>query len=459
MKRSSTIATFATIMLGLTGQANANGLSGANAFSCGSMVAKNAASRSNWRPEHFSGRQAYSPPRDAASTVKLRIVYEMADRVEVDHCGGTVIDSNWIVTAGHCVAADRSWSHIEVIAGDDNLDSTQTVKRVVKDAICHAGFDYQTLQHDIALIRLEKPLPAKITATALDFEGQPSLRPGELGLGHGWPVTGRRGGDRMLNQTPLQVRAIDLRSYITVTSASTQNEGMCRGESGGPLLSNGRYGRRLAGILSGIQPGNQNNYGQECSLPGYEMYFTPISVYRRWIDNVKSVCAGNPNACASSGGMAMAQAPAQSYAYQTVMASLPAQKPQQSYPLLQEPQYVKAAPSYQAVAPTYQEAAPSYQHVPNYYEPAPSYQTAALQTPNPTYVNVGSYGYTQPTYAPVAQPQYQQVQYQATQPTYIDSGSNYGTMAPIYDEMISSYGSTVYQNVPSNNGSYVIAYN
>ncbi len=452
MTRRSTIAAFATIMLGLTGQANASGLAGVNAFSCGSMVAKNS-KRANWRPEYFSGRQAYSPPRDAASTVKLRIVYELADRVEVDHCGGTVIDSNWIVTAGHCVAADRSWSHIEVIAGDDNLDSPQAIKRVVKDAICHAGFEYQTLQHDIALIRLDKALPAKITATALDFEGQPSLRPGELGLGHGWPVTGRRGGDRMLNQTPLQVRAIDMRSYITVTSASTQNEGLCRGESGGPLLSNGRYGRRLAGILSGIQPHNQGHYGQECSRPGYEMYFTPISVYRRWIDNVRSVCAGNPNACASSGGMAMAYAPVQSYAHQTVMAALPAQKPQQSYEQeYQQPQQ----PQYVAAAPTYQAATPRYQHVPNYYEPAQTYQTAALQAPKPTYVNVGSYGYAQPapTYIPIAQPQYQP-QYQ---PTYIDSGTRYGTMAPIYDDVVPSHGHQVYQNAPVSS-SYVIAYN
>lgn len=414
----------ATAFLGLASPVSAAGLSAIDAFSCAGQGTGYSApgKRKNWVPEYYRGGAAsYAAPRDGASTVKLRIIYDMGDRIEIDHCGGTVIDRNWIVTAGHCVAADRSWDRVEVIAGSDNLDGSDAIKRISNNAVCHAGFRYETLENDIALLHVENPLPARVTPTALDFEGQPSLSAGDLGLGHGWPVTGVRAGDRFLNQTYLQVHGVDLRNYITVTNASGPVGGLCRGESGGPILSNGRYGRRLAGILSGIQPGTENHAGEECMLGNYEMYFTPIAAHRRWIDNVKSLCTGNPAACGGSNRAAMSYASVtpqplqQQYSYQNV-------------PLTQ--------PSYQTVA--YSEPAqPTYQTV-AYAEPVqPTYQTVAYVEPaKPTYIDVGSaYGYA--TAVPAPTPVYYQpaapVYQQPVAPAYIDTGLQYGTMAPIYD--------------------------
>ncbi len=411
----------ATAFLGLASPVSAAGLSAINAFSCagqGTGVASTS-KRQNWAPEHYRSASAYSAPRDAASTVKLRIIYDMGDRIEIDHCGGTVIDANWIVTAGHCVAADRSWDRVEIIAGDDHLDGENVVKRTTREAVCHAGFRYETLENDIALLHVENPLPPRVTPTALDFEGTPSLNQGDLGLGHGWPVTGMRAGDRFLNQTYLQVKETNLRSYITVTNASGPVGGMCRGESGGPILSNGRYGKRLAGVLSGIQPGTENHAGEECMLGNYEMYFTPIAAHRRWIDNVKSLCTGNPAACGGTGSSA-----AMSYA-----SAAPVQQSQ--------PQYV------------------SYQQVQSI---EPAYQTAAYSAPEPTYVNVGdAFSYATPTPMP-AQPYYQPVA-----PVYVDTGiqygqHQYGQMAPIYDDQQAYMPPVQHYQQAQAYGGYNVAY-
>jgi hypothetical protein len=405
----------ASAFLGLASPANAAGLSAINAFSCagqGTGIASTS-KRSGWAPEYYrAAANAYSAPRDTASTVKLRIIYDMGDRVEIDHCGGTVIDANWVVTAGHCVAADRSWDRVEIVAGDEHLDGAEVIKRTTREAVCHAGFRYETLENDIALLHIEKPLPARITPTALDFEGTPSLGRGDLGIGHGWPVTGMRAGDRFLNQTHLQVHDIDLRSYITVTNASGPVGGMCRGESGGPILSNGRYGRRLAGVLSGIQPGTENAAGEECMLGNYEMYFTPIAAHRRWIDNVKSLCTGNPTACGRSGSAAMS--------------------------------YVSAAPKAQPQYVSYQQQTTK-----------PAYQTVAYVAPEPTYIDVGNaFAYASPAPMP-AQPYYQPVA-----PTYVDTGMSYGTMAPIYDDRQAYVpAAPAYQPAPASHyGGYNIAY-
>ena len=413
----------AAAFLGLASPVNAAGLSAINAFSCAGqgngLASQNV--RDNWTPEYYRSAASFAGPSDTASTVKLRIIYEMGDRIEIDHCGGTVIDSNWVVTAGHCVAADLSWDRVEIVAGDEHLDGANAIKRITREAVCHAGFRYQTLENDIALLHVDNPFPARVKPVGMDFEGSPSLRRGEIGMGRGWPVTGLRAGDRYLNQTPLQVHEVDMRSYITVTNASGPAGGLCRGESGGPILSNGPYGKRLAGVLSGIQPGTENHAGEECMLGNYEMYFTPIAAHRRWIDNVKSLCTGNPAACGGSGSASMA--------------------------------YASAAPSYQQQPSyAYQGAQPS----------APAYQTVAYVEPaaQPTYINVGSaWGYSVNTPAPVAPmpvaatPTY----YQPATPTYIDTGVQYGAMAPIYDDR-AAYVPAYRPATVTMHGGYNVAY-
>ena len=394
-------------------------LASANAFACGvdapSIYGDQSSARSTpHNPNRYPGAGV---DFDVPSMVKLRIIYEYADRIEIDHCGGTVVDSEWIVTAAHCVAADSSWDRVEVIAGEANLDGKNSVRRVSRNAVCHSGFEYDGLKEDVALIRLDEPLPYDIKPAGLDQQNQTSAREGSTGLVAGWPVTGLKAGDRQLNKTQVEITDVQVPGYITAVSASGGPDGVCRGESGGPLMAYGSFGLQLAGVLSGIQPGTNNGQGEECVLSGYEMYFTPIAAFRGWMDNVRSLCSRNPALCSGSGSRGMLLANAPSYNGSSKGTSVPQQS---------APAYVEAP-----AQPTYQ---PTYVSVGDIDQ-----QFVAVAEAQPTYVPVAE---TQPTYVPVAQ----------IQPTYIDVSSQYSSV-DVSSQYVSYEGGysvpaqPVYQNV------------
>ena len=450
----------ATLVTAFTSGVQAETLASANAFACGvdaPSIYGSASARATGAEYARSGYSGSNLDPDTPSTVKLRIVYEYPDRIEVDHCGGTVIDSQWIVTAAHCVAADSSWDRVEVIAGDSNLDSGTAIRRVSRNAICHSGFEFDGLKDDVALIKLDTPLPAHIPPAQIDQQATTSARRGSTALVAGWPVTGLKAGDRNLNKTQVQLTDVQVPGYITAVSARGGPQGVCRGESGGPLLTYGSYGLQLAGVLSGIQPGTENGQGQECVLSGYEMYFTPMAAFRTWMDNVRYLCSANPAMCSGSGARGMMLANAPSY------DGTPSQQPAPAYVQAPaQPTYVQVAeaqPTYLPVAqaqPTYQPVAqsqPTYIDVTNQYaahngsysvptQPVyqdVSYDVALNTVPVTTdygtsnYVNVG-YVDTASIYTPAAT-QYQDYSYQST-PTYVDATPQYNHVGS-YDSVYS----------------------
>jgi len=279
-----------------------------------------------------------------------------------------------IVTAAHCVAADSSWDRVEVIAGSSDLDSERAIRRVSRNAVCHSGFEFDGLKDDVALIKLDQPLPGHIPPAQIDQQNATSARRGASGLVAGWPVTGLDAGERSLNKTQVRLTDVQVPGYITAVSQSGGPDGVCRGESGGPLLTYGNYGLQLAGVLSGIQPGTQNGQGEECVLSGYEMYFTPIAAFRGWMDNVRRLCSINPSLCTGSGSRGM---------------------------------FLANAPAYNGSQKTYQSG--------NSFAQAPL-QPTYTPVAQPTYIDVTA---SQPSYVPVAQSQPTYVSVSLPEPTYI----------------------------------------
>ena len=239
------------------------------------------------------------------SMVKLQVRYNDDGYVLTEHCGATVISSRWVVTAAHCLApADGSkWSHIDLTVGDrQHAEGRDAIRRKASWAVVHAGFEYSSLSNDIALIRLSEPLPRDIVPATMDEYRRPSVVPGGIAQAAGWPVTGPKADTPSLQTVALAVTDVQWPGYITVTSPQGRLEGVCRGESGGPLVSYGLDGRpSLAGVLSGIEPGTEDSTGNACMVSGYDMYFTPIAAYRQWIEDVQVFCDGDPDACRKEG--------------------------------------------------------------------------------------------------------------------------------------------------------------
>mgnify|MGYP000194305955 CR=1 FL=1 len=291
----------AVLMAALSGQALAGGLGDINAVSCGTDPAKASRIAKPTGAVYEIGNPAIlaaGADSQFPAMVKLKMIYQHDGYAEIEHCGGTVIDSRHVITAAHCVKAKDGlqWDRIELVTGDHEVDSSRVIRRTAHQAVCHAGADTY-LSNDIAIVKLDQPLPKEIVPAQIDDFRRPTVKPGGIALAAGWPVTGPKAGQTSLQKVPLSVTDVEWPGFITVTSPFGRMEGVCQGESGGPLLSTTNGYQSVAGVLSGIEPGTNDHTGEPCMKAGYDMYYTPIAAYRDWIENVIDMCSNHPDEC------------------------------------------------------------------------------------------------------------------------------------------------------------------
>jgi trypsin len=184
-------------------------------------------------------------------------------------CGGSVIDSQWVLTAAHCLV-DTAPEEIQVVVGRTNLDDTSDGQTLTADRIVvHPDYE-DTGTHDAALIHVT----ARIEAPAIDLVplGEDSLEQSGAALTvSGW-------GTEFFGSPfiPAQMKAVDVEAVAdqecTTNStmgfqadseicAETLGGDSCQGDSGGPLFGTLTDGRLVqVGIVS---------YGLGCATPGF----------------------------------------------------------------------------------------------------------------------------------------------------------------------------------------------
>ncbi|ANW00176.1 serine protease [Bradyrhizobium icense] len=203
-------------------------------------------------------------------------------------CGGSIYNSQRIVTAAHCLIG-VSPNQFEVAAGTNILN--QTVKRhKVARRIIHADYGKaKRFDSDIALVQLAEPMKLNDRQMAIalltsDQEGQVYVDPNDL-IVTGWGAT-EEGGSKVRDLREVTVpfvsakRCTDPLSYgdrVTdkMVCAGEPQKDSCQGDSGGPLITVAPKDKvRLAGIVS---------WGDGCARPGKYGIYTRVRAFTGWV--------------------------------------------------------------------------------------------------------------------------------------------------------------------------------
>lgn len=214
----------------------------------------------------------------------------------VGFCSGTLIDSQWIMTAAHCVDVTDSQGHAPIITaviGQADL-SVITSQAVVDSIIVYSGYDSSTMYGDIALLHLTTPQYNQTITLPYSNESAYLVTGVQMRV-YGWGETNagvieeNASATNFLQTTTLTYRGFDS-NFPDHIFAGDYGKDTCFGDSGSPLL----YG----GIQYGI-----TSFGFEatCAIEPRGGY-TDVSYYSRWIDNTLGWAQSSDSSSSGGGG-------------------------------------------------------------------------------------------------------------------------------------------------------------
>ncbi|HJQ28142.1 MAG TPA: serine protease [Rubrobacter sp.] len=211
-------------------------------------------------------------------------------------CGATLIDSDSVLTAAHCVdfisatttPLTLSYREVRIVVGLTVLDSSQGEVREIQsltDISIHPRYNPRTSAFDAAVIKLNRPVdnPKPISLATVVSKNRLE-RPGSSARIAGWgttkivaPMEQNRDdvSNRLRDATPPIVsdaacdRAYngDIQRAVQVC-AGQRGEDSCQGDSGGPMWATTKAGRRQIGITSN---------GVGCGTARYPGVYTEVN--------------------------------------------------------------------------------------------------------------------------------------------------------------------------------------
>ncbi|XP_050354196.1 CLIP domain-containing serine protease HP8-like [Nymphalis io] len=230
------------------------------------------------------------------------------------HCGGTAINSRYILTAAHCVVGQRLAG---IRIGDFNINTPEDCQGEYPHFVCEQHIqdirinntivheDFKVLpsvQNDIALIRLKYPIDfsfknAKPICLPLFNKLRNISLDGKQATVAGWGITEFSRASPVLRKVEIPIKSDNEcrhyydRNYDSGTNniinkilcAGEVGKDSCKGDSGGPLMLEELYNDIYRMIQFGVV-----SYGpQQCgsATPGV---YTDVRQYVKWIlDNIE----------------------------------------------------------------------------------------------------------------------------------------------------------------------------
>uniref|UniRef100_A0A4Y0BP00 CLIP domain-containing serine protease n=1 Tax=Anopheles funestus TaxID=62324 RepID=A0A4Y0BP00_ANOFN len=220
------------------------------------------------------------------------------------HCGGTLINERYVVTAAHCMMSTRrlwkvhrvrlgEWNLAKVKDCQDGICSNAPIDMDIEKIVVHKYFlpCSDNKAHDIALIRFTRPVQYSETIRPICLPLSESLRyhnhVGKKSYVAGWGKTETDMASEKKMVVDLNIMRLQkCESFHRVSLNATHmcaggmlEHGTCVGDSGGPLMRQHESSWYLIGV---------NSFGpSNCGTAGVPSVYTKVAKYVDWIqDNI-----------------------------------------------------------------------------------------------------------------------------------------------------------------------------